>query len=580
MSRVPAHAGPEKQSGEPDRCTASSRDAHRLGSSLQHLLSTNEPPLESEAIIIRDDYLRNAEKRALDLDEKLWRISNTWKELAEQRIEVQKSIESNRAILSPIRTLPNDIIYEILLRVPWYPNYDPLDLSEPPWVLTRICSRWRSIALSMSSLWSCMTVSDYEGTRMQKNPSSLLQTALVRSGNQKLTIQYFCSAMPLPVQETLMAAFVDHSSRWEDVHFSMPVILAPTLSQVRGRLQSLRDLTLWTESSILDIFEDCPKLRTVSLSGPPISHSAKLPWSQLTSLRIHKGRSDEFIAILRESPKLETLAILCRVKPASVPTILVHTSLNHLEVSGGGQLLRSLQLPALQYVSIRAPITTETSRCHYRSLPDLMGLIQRSGCELRVLALRDVVMDDNLQIALQAVPSLAELSITISEFTADDDECLSGIVSASSPVLLPETDVDADELHLGPLIPCLEKLTIFLHEEGEFVKRKVEFVDSTFVEMVKARWHIRDTQDIARPTPTLNRLKAVHLVLYSRVCAEIEIDEDGLALLSRFEEEGLNICIRAGNPIASLRPPIVALILLDPGQKFYVRVTKRRVETI
>lgn len=200
MTRQSAHAGSQNETGElgPGSHTASlGHDTHHLRSSLQHLLNSNEPPLESEAVILRNAVIPDAEKRALELDAKLSRISNTWKEVAEERMEVQKRIDANRAILSPVRALPNDIIFEIFTNVAWYPNYDPLDLSETPWILTRICSRWRCIALSMPSLWSSLTVIHYEGKTLPKNPSSILQTALARSGNQTLTIFYICTGMPI-----------------------------------------------------------------------------------------------------------------------------------------------------------------------------------------------------------------------------------------------------------------------------------------------------------------------------------------------------------------------------------------------
>ncbi|KAJ7879186.1 hypothetical protein B0H14DRAFT_2160977, partial [Mycena olivaceomarginata] len=54
--------------------------------------------------------------------------------------------------LSPLRRMPVEIISLIFKFAAPFPS-DFMNVEEGPWVLSAVCSLWRTIALSQPSLW-------------------------------------------------------------------------------------------------------------------------------------------------------------------------------------------------------------------------------------------------------------------------------------------------------------------------------------------------------------------------------------------------------------------------------------------
>ncbi|KAF8884609.1 hypothetical protein BD779DRAFT_1536073 [Infundibulicybe gibba] len=53
-----------------------------------------------------------------------------------------------------MENLPVEIVRAIFLELCSFPTTFPLHKSEPRLLVTRVCSRWRAIALSMTALWA------------------------------------------------------------------------------------------------------------------------------------------------------------------------------------------------------------------------------------------------------------------------------------------------------------------------------------------------------------------------------------------------------------------------------------------
>ena len=110
------------------------------------LLQNNEPPTEEsfqEAIELRSQ----ANKDLLQIDAEIQRLNA-------KREQVQISLDIYNTILSPARRLLPDILREIFHHCLGNRNYPVLSATDAPMLLTRVCSLWRSVALSSPRIWS------------------------------------------------------------------------------------------------------------------------------------------------------------------------------------------------------------------------------------------------------------------------------------------------------------------------------------------------------------------------------------------------------------------------------------------
>ncbi|KAJ7608547.1 hypothetical protein FB45DRAFT_382430 [Roridomyces roridus] len=84
----------------------------------------------------------------------LARLDALISQLATERASLQVVVDSHRALLSPIRRIPEDFLREIF--VSCLPdNHDAfMDATQSPLLLGRVCGLWRRVAYSTPRLWS------------------------------------------------------------------------------------------------------------------------------------------------------------------------------------------------------------------------------------------------------------------------------------------------------------------------------------------------------------------------------------------------------------------------------------------
>ncbi|KIM41518.1 hypothetical protein M413DRAFT_42372, partial [Hebeloma cylindrosporum] len=89
-----------------------------------------------------------------EVESEIQRLDELMDTLKMRRQTIQKIINDHNIILSPVRGLPPDVLQEIFFHcLPTHHN-PIIKSSEPPLLLTRICSSWRAIALSSPRIWS------------------------------------------------------------------------------------------------------------------------------------------------------------------------------------------------------------------------------------------------------------------------------------------------------------------------------------------------------------------------------------------------------------------------------------------
>ncbi|KAJ7207706.1 hypothetical protein B0H12DRAFT_961231, partial [Mycena haematopus] len=115
-------------------------------------LSTNEPPEDSDLALIRPA-AEKTEARLACLEAEISRLKEQLNHLEAEHALLSKYQSQHRTIFSPARRLPAEIFAEIFVSTLPRISDAPLDISNSPWALTHVSSRWRAVAVSESRLW-------------------------------------------------------------------------------------------------------------------------------------------------------------------------------------------------------------------------------------------------------------------------------------------------------------------------------------------------------------------------------------------------------------------------------------------
>jgi len=217
----------------------------------------------------------------------------------------------------PSGKLPIELLSEIFLMC-MDDSMDDDNTIGIPLLLTKICSRWRSAAISNPRIWSRLRL-HLIGYMSTVNPA-LVDIWLRRSGACPLTVYVFWEEPPFSDSHTVLEKLMAHSHRWKTMFFYLPYRAFPSFQKIRGRLPMLTDLSLGTGDEIpstpqtsrqesLDMFEIAPRLQSIECVNfsPTIF---KFPWAQLRDIPLVSGNIFECLSILNQAKKLSKLSYI------------------------------------------------------------------------------------------------------------------------------------------------------------------------------------------------------------------------------------------------------------------------------
>ncbi|KAJ7782578.1 hypothetical protein DFH07DRAFT_791200 [Mycena maculata] len=355
---------------------------------------TNEEVLEIKALLIEPTL------KVKRLDAEIAELQRAIDKLAEERDGLVAYVEGHRALITPMRRLPLDIIQEIFIAcLPTHRNC-VMSASETPVLLGRICGSWRAISLSTPRLWARLHV--VEPTRDYNTRSTFdakyaqrLETTkmwLGRSGTCPLSLSLkngynFVDGPSSQLNSNLfLRELISVSSRWRHIDFSIPASATEFLSHLNENdVPILQDVTIHeypearhplagpTQWAFLGIF--CgPRISKLSVSGPALGMVSELPirWDQLTTLALGLAygpdhqmtfTSRRAQQILSRCPELR----ICRLSVCDFSdeedlggTIIECPLLNTLELSCIGipaitlrRMFNRLSLPELRHFKLR-----------------------------------------------------------------------------------------------------------------------------------------------------------------------------------------------------------------------------------
>ncbi|KAF8149411.1 hypothetical protein B0H34DRAFT_802410 [Crassisporium funariophilum] len=412
-----------------------------------HILLSNKPPSNSEAILIRqvisEAYLVLC-RLQVSLQEEPSRGLDTVKKHKLGR--ARRFIRDHKAVLSPIRRIPPELIEYIFILA--YNRWNYPRRAHPPWALSQVSHSWRSIALSVSALWSSIPMIFL---KKRVSPSYLkgFKDLLARSRDAPINFYIYAPGKAYP-SHPIIDALVCHSERWKSVAIDSTSTTVLAFHGAKGRLATLHSLILeisevwrYPGDTLIDIFEVAAKLKEVRVNGP-YPATVKLPFSQLTSYKeCLRGRGVTEQAI-ETGMSLTTLELARYGESIPLPKVTLD-SLTTLKVQFDGapaeqSLLENLTLPAINEMQFTGCSFTG---CSEHLIPLLTSMINRSRvpCMLRKFSFRTMFLESgDLTTFLRCVPYLAELNMPIPPL----EDLKNLIYEEGEP----------------PLVPCLENLTM------------------------------------------------------------------------------------------------------------------------
>ncbi|KAJ7746017.1 hypothetical protein B0H16DRAFT_967417 [Mycena metata] len=342
----------------------------RLHTHLERFLSSNDAPPESEMPLICE-IISIAQDEVDTLDARIEELQATLARLTRTRDAAAEHPGRHRAIVSPVRRVPPELLCEIFALV-WATRMQDEQVQKPPWYLGQICRAWRRHALAYPYIWNTVIIP------ASQSPELLpaIETQLVRSAHAPLDLVF--RDVQRDVEPPLLDVVLPLCGRWRSLSLQF------NRSSPRGALKWLRrpkfhpdalerlELARAYGIEIADAFVVAPRLYQVLLtdwqfhdtSAPTLA----VPWQQITHYRGTGGWSQQ-LALLDTIPNLVEGAMgliyddsgdtpsdprvmphirRLRLERAQILTQITASSLEDLYIVSVWQAIPSIVLPFVQ----------------------------------------------------------------------------------------------------------------------------------------------------------------------------------------------------------------------------------------
>ncbi|KAF9059695.1 hypothetical protein BDP27DRAFT_454480 [Rhodocollybia butyracea] len=486
------------------------------------------PKRVKEILALADKDIEDYDFEIARLREQLTIIEAQKEQLGTQRAKL-------RALLSPMRKMPNEILFRILRQVceenviqhglyqRWDGKDDVLTSSAttylPAVAVSSVCSRWRELTRASPSFWANMTVEIHSLDGDMDELSFMVTRYLERSE-----------------EFPFLKLFLQHAHRWESFACWADHSLSfyRMLSQLR--FPSLLELDIRhfadPDSNALDIFEHAPRLRILATTDAPPS---KTPFNQLETLHFCKSlrvaSPTELANTLRNCPFLKKLLLLFDVEvqdPMAQGMWKNITWLNMMEPFE--------QHLNMVFLSFSFPSLTELiveSEFHETTWPveSFGSFVTTSSCMITAFTLRGISISDlDLIAALRVMPSISYLKI-------DDINDIDSAQRTITSHLISSLRHQSTSFLLAPKLHSLHLISVR--------KSKVPFDDATFIGMVESRW-FKPGSDLSAAMFSMGKacIRSVVLTFSWR-----EVDAEVYQPLRNLDAEGLRVVVAGTNGV-------------------------------
>lgn len=363
-----------------------------MESPFERYLDTNYVPSASDRAAI-EKLLQGSVQEVRDIHAEIEVLCERMGSLAVKSKEQEQFIARHRALLDPVRALPDEIMCAIFdhcvpARYPFpargKPTANAMSAAEAPMLLTFVCKRWRQVALDHSSLWNEPHISIplplHDAKRwneMARSTARIAQLWISRAKDRLLKVTVMSTAGRFPEEglKEICEAIAPTSTRWEALELEvtdgflnhilrLPSHSVPNLKRVHLSMffrEIPEVMTLNTGDNLLG----GPSVSDVSIQGrcfPPTGRFADLPftWSRLSTFWVPTVMLTdvEVIDILRKATSLAHCCLFlgkCTLsQPLPQDRRVTAANLDNLQLISQGKsmnLTRSLILPRLSSVN-------------------------------------------------------------------------------------------------------------------------------------------------------------------------------------------------------------------------------------
>jgi hypothetical protein len=411
-------------------------------------------------------------------------------------VALKEQLDPYFALLSPARTMPPEILQEIFVACLPAGHNAIMHTSEPPLLLGRVCSAWRTISLSTAALWAAVHlvvppedsfITEPILSRSAASRREGLGIWLQRSGDCPLSISLFNASTSSIYVRSFLDTIISYSLRLKALTVSHMDIedmdhlcsIRPTDVPLLEAVEVL-DNPNWSEdTNYLGFCVVPPNLRRLAIKG---IHGQTLPpcaWGRITNLTLDSRLAffgvnlQAAVDLIRQCVNLQHCRLgfpaehrftpdpsppITRITLSQLRTLSVRASSSVNAEFNMATILDSFFVPALEELTVsnqelllgNAPFPDEPVFSDI--MPALDALVARSKCALDALVLPQVTGDlDFLQRCLSRLPGLTSLVLG-RMYSPQSPELRVGV----RPILTALTASPAS--HTPPLCPNLTYL--------------------------------------------------------------------------------------------------------------------------
>ncbi|KAF7316520.1 hypothetical protein MIND_00171200 [Mycena indigotica] len=454
-----------------------------MDSPFAHHLDTNYCPSEAEISII-ENLLVEPTQQIETIDKEIAALNAQIAALQHKSAPIASFVTAHRALISPIRQLPDDVLQEIFVACLPANSNCVMSASEAPLLLGRICSAWRDLAFSTPVLWSrlhCYAPGSVRtdpfgaeipaiATKIERHLDAY-KAWLARTGNRPLSVSVYHGQEQWSCATTspFLDVLVSLAARWEFIQVSasermltvfsnltrdqVPLLKSLELQEVSGPTFVGGEETHWGSCDILSGPKFCQLSASVavfrSLSTPKhwnslhklvVASKARLGMSLDNSLS-----ADHVLALLRQCPNLQYGRFqLDRSPDARDTSVFEHNSLRTLifetqyDNSQFETLSRRVLLPQLRHLRCSGKI--ESSRAAKAARIFFAAAKRLDSIDVNVDFFTRSSLEDFLR---QITPSFTTLSLRGPQHQFDwresahvfDDALLQALVDPKQPLV-------------------------------------------------------------------------------------------------------------------------------------------------
>ncbi|KAG1788487.1 uncharacterized protein HD556DRAFT_860599 [Suillus plorans] len=320
--------------------------------------------LEDQSINERNHQLDTVLHEISDLETIMNGIQNLHQQLVEKKNKIIESINSHKRLKLALWRLPTEILSYIFVYCLPEDRYLSPASRRAPILLTRICRRWREVAVGVPSLWCRLRVA-VEHNDWQKR-AFCYDTWLKRTLGHPLSLALCCWT---PLVRSLLQPYI-HQIYSLDIDFQ----------RLRRPECVFKDFSALQELTILN-----------HITFKLLSSFAPL-WAHLTKVEISIDKQDAFLHLLRLCPNLSSLTSHVDFLQKKSLKPFTHPKLESLRLYGepwtSGEPLRGM-FDALSLPNLRALHVWNTSIWPHE---EFKTFLTRSACPLESLVFRGIVI--------------------------------------------------------------------------------------------------------------------------------------------------------------------------------------------